>query len=299
MITRFSNIINFNLQSYFEDYLVFMTQHKQLISKYYSQGDNYPKSSFDLFDNLKSRSKLIIEKISIKRDYLINFSDFEVVDQIENTIHCLEMIENYSRWLKSSLFKGKFKSGTEIEVVLKQGQTLEGFANEVGYLDRDSGAIDLALRNKIKETDVTLEGGLKFRFSYANNTSLVLSSIVDNLNGNNLLGKDIKRKITISNDDLQILEPYDTFYQSCEILISLLKNDNPEFPSKGFDKSMLVNKNVINSMLPSYLRQLYGIVEEDDSIANFNITNILLEKDVLKIEVTFKSWLNNEVKQLM
>lgn len=299
MIKHVSDIIDFNLQSYFEDYLVFMTQHKQLISKYYTQGDSYPKTSFDLFDNLKNRSKLILEKVSIKRDYLVNFSDFEVIDQIENIIHCLELVENYSRWLRSSLFKGKFKQNAEIEVVLRQGQTLESFANEVGYTDRDAGAIDIALRNKIKETDITLEGGVKFRFSYANNNNLILNSIIDNLNGNNLLGKDVKRKLTITNDDLEVLEPYDTFYQTCEILVSLLKNDNPEFPNDGFDKSMLVNKNIINSMLPSYLRQLYNIIDRDDSIADFSVSNVILEKDALKIEVTFKSWLNNEVKQLI
>ena len=299
MIVRVSNIISFNLQLFFEDYLTFVTQHKSLISNYYTKGTSYPKTSFDLLYSLKSRAKLILEKISIKRDYLENYSDFEVVDQIQDVIHCLEIIDNYSRWLKSSLFKGKFKQNAEIDVILKQGQTLESFANEVGYINRDEGSIDIALRNKLRETDLSLEGGVKFRFSYANENGLVLSSIVDNLNGDNILGKDLNKKISIVNNDLDILSSSDTFYQTCEILISLLKNDNPEFPSDGFDKSMLVNRNTINSMLPSYIRQLYNIIKKDDSIVNFNISNVFVEKDILRVEVIFRSWLNNEVKQVI
>ena len=109
MISRFSNIIKFDLQSFFEDYLTFITQDKQLITDYYTKGVLYPKSSFDLLKKLLNNSKIINAKISSNREYLINLSDFEVVDKIEEVINCIEIIDNYSRWLRSSLFKGKFK----------------------------------------------------------------------------------------------------------------------------------------------------------------------------------------------
>ena len=297
MIGRVSNIIKFDVQSFFEQFIVFATQHRQLISDYYTNGIVYPKSSFDALATLKSYSKIISEKISSNRDYLTNFSDFEVVDKIEEVNHTLEIIDNYSRWLRSSLFKGRFKDSAEINVILRQNQTLESFSEEVGYLDKDKGTIDIAVRNSIKETDTTLDGGVVFRFSYQDKNGLALSSIVDNLSGDNLLGKDISQKLTFTLDDLQTLSPYDTFLQTCSILISLLKKDNPEFPNIGFDKSTISNKNIMNNMLPSFIRQLYNTASQDDSIANFTVSNIFMAEDVLNIEVTFKSWLNNEVKQ--
>lgn len=298
MISRVEKILEYSLQKFFEDYIAFMTTHKQTISDYYTQDINYPKTAFDTLFDLKNRSSIILEKISSSRDSLVNFSDFEVVDNIETVIHSLEIIENYSRWLRSSLFKGRFKQNTEVDIILKQNQTLEDFSGEIGYSNQDSGAIDIALRNNLKETDFSLEGGIVFKFNYLSQSKLILSSVVDNLSGENVLGKDVYKKITFNVDDLTLLSPQDTFYQTCFILISLLKKDNPEFPNMGFDKSTLSNKNVINNMIPSFIRQLNDIVSKDDSIANFSVTNIIVEKDILRIEVTFRSWLNNEVKQL-
>lgn len=299
MITRVSNIVKINLQKFFEDYVMFITQGKQYITDYYIKNTTYPKSSFDALYSLKKESRIILDKISSNRDYLINFSDFEVVDQLETVIHCLEIIDNYSRWMRSSLFNGKFKQSAEIDVILKQHQTLESFATEAGYVDKDQGAIDIALRNNLKEIHTTLDGGVIFRFNYYDNNKLLLNSVIDNLNGDNLLGKDIKKKITFGVDDILTLEPSDTFAQSCEILISLLKGDNPEFPYVGFDKSTLINKSTINTMLPSYIRQLYSMVFQDDSISNFNVSNIYMNNDRLNIDIIFKSWLNNEVKQIV
>jgi len=297
MISNFSNIIKYNLQKFFEDYIIFITQHKQLITNYYTKGEVYPKKSFDLLSELINQSKTIISKISINREYLINFSDFEITDRIEEIIHCIEIMSNYSRWLRSSLFKGKFKQKAEINVILKQNQTLESFSEEIGYLDRDQGAIDIATRNNIKETDITTDGGLVFRFNYYNSDVLKLNSIVDNLYGNNLLGKDLDRYISFTTEDLDILTPEDTFYQTCFILSSLIKGDNPEFSNIGFDKSTLNNRNTMNTMLPSFIRQLYNITSDDDSISSFKVNNIYYDKDALNIEITFRSWLNNEIKQ--
>lgn len=297
MISRFSNIIKVDVQSFFDDYILFMTQHKQNISDYYSRGTTYPKTSFDLLETLKMNFKIISQKISSNRETLTNFSDFEVVDKIEEINHSLEIIDNYSRWLGSSMFNGKFKQSAEIDVILKQNQTLESFAEEIGYFDKDAGAIDIAMRNNLKENDTTLEGGVIFRFSYQDKNNLNLTSIVDNLTGESLLGKDILRKITFNSGDLEVLTSTDAFNQTCLILVSLLKRDNPEFPSYGFDKTTISNKNIMNNMLPSFIRQLYNTVATDDSIANFRVSDIFTDGDKMSIEVTFKSWLSNEIKQ--
>lgn len=297
MIIRVQNIINYNLQSFFEDYLTLMTKHRQLISSYYTNGTIYPKSSFDFLGDLRNRSYIILEKIASNRDSLSNFSDFEVVDAIESIVNSFDILDNYSRWLRSSLFNGKFRQNAEVDIILKQNQTLEDFSQEIGYINRDIGAIDIALRNNIKETDLTLEGGVIFKFSYLNGEKLILNSVVDNLSGSNLLGKDLASKLTFSSDDLMVLSPEETFYQSCGNLLSLLRKDNPEFPFDGFDKLTLSNRNVVNNMIPSFIRQLYEVVYRDDSIANFSVSDIEVKGDSLRVEVSFRSWLNNEIKQ--
>ena len=83
----------------------------------------------------------------------------------------------------------------------------------------------------------------------------------------------------------------------CNIILNLRKRDNPEFPQLGFDKSFLVNRNVVGSTLPSFIRQLYSIVASDDSIASFQVSKVDLNTDALTVEIIFKSWIGNEIKQ--
>lgn len=300
MITRVSEILRVDLKTFFQDYVDFISQYRQSLTDYYLKGTSYPKTAFDTLSDLKKRTQAIYSSITSFRSQLTQFSDFEVIDKFEMIVHTLEILENYSRWLRSSLFKGQFKSGTEINFILKQNQTLESFSEEIGFQDRDSASIDLALRNKIKETDYSLEGGgLTFTFTYIDSNEFSLSSIVDNLSGENVLGKDLKKKLTLSEEDLEVLSPQETFTQTCSILLGLIKRDNPEFPYQGYDKSSISNKNTLVSMIPSFIRQFYSTVQRDDSIFSFQISKVDYQKDSLFVEITFKSWLNNEIKQVV
>ena len=76
-----------------------------------------------------------------------------------------------------------------------------------------------------------------------------------------------------------------------------MKNDNPEIPSQGLDKSLISNKNVVLNMMPTFIRQLYATIGSDDTISTFNIVSIDNEGDRVSIEVQLISQLGNEVKQ--
>ena len=52
---------------------------------------------------------------------LTNYSDFEIIDYFEDCVASLQMMDNYDRWLRSSLVKGKFK---EVGVVSEHISTL-------------------------------------------------------------------------------------------------------------------------------------------------------------------------------
>ena len=76
-----------------------------------------------------------------------------------------------------------------------------------------------------------------------------------------------------------------------------MKNDNPEIPSQGLDKSLISNKNVVLNMMPTFIRQLYATIGSDDTISTLNIVSIDNEGDKVSIEVQLISQLGNEVKQ--
>jgi len=293
----FSDKIGFDVKGFMEESIHLIQDGQASLMSYYTQGGDYPKEYFDLLDSLVIKAKSIYRKVAINRDFLNNYIDFVIFDQIEDFVSQFNMINNYSRWMRSSLIKGMFKNTTEVNFVLKQNQTLEELSAQAGYLDRDEGALDMALRNHIKETDYTTDGGLVFKFAYENDNAISLQTVIDEMTGENIMGKDIQSKIEFKNDDVVALAPYQTFLQACEILTGLMKNSNPEFPFDGFDKEAISNKNIMRVKLSTYIRQMYAVVSKDDTIASFAITDVAEDKDCLRIEVQYRSYLNEQVKQ--
>lgn len=297
MRRTFSNIIGIDIKSFFNECLTFVELYNQTLVDYYESGTDFPKNAFDMLDSLSKKLQDISLKISINRDQLTLLSDFEIVDSLENFKSFFSTINNYSRWLRSSLVSGRFKNEVEIKYCLRQNQTLESLSREIGWTDDEQGFLDLSLRNSIKETDYDLNKSLIFNFSYQGSKTLVLNSVIDEMTGERILGKDISKSLQIQDDDLLVLTPEMTFYQSCEILTGLVKNSNPEFPLQGFDKSAISNKNIISNRLPTFIRQLYSVVGNDDTIAQFQVVNTSLEGDTLKIDIEYKSHLNTTSRQ--
>lgn len=299
MNKKISDILGIDIRQYLQDCVNYINQYNSILINYVSNGTQYPRTAYILLDELISRYEEIFKRIRFRRDRLQGLHMFEIIDQVENIRSVLRSFDNYSRWMKSSFVKGRFTDSAEIIYVLKQNQTIENVSLSAGYGNGEDGFLDLTYKNKIRERDYDLNGGLTFRFSYQNEQRIQLDTIVDNMTGDNLLGKDIKRKIQLMDDDLLYLSPQDTFVQTCEILTALTKNSNPEFPVQGFNKESLTNRNGLNNMLPIFVRQMYSIVSSDDTITSFSIKNVSVENDALRIEMEFHSHLSTEVKQVI
>lgn len=285
-------------RQFFEDFGKFMQKEHQNIAHYYTQGTEFPKSSFDKLDLLIISSGEIKQKIKDHRDSFNNLYLFEIVDQFEICSSMLDFISNYSKWYQSTSIKGRYQSTSQVSSVLRQNETLENFSTRVGYANGEEGSLDIALKNHIKEEDYSFEGGLVMETStQIDNGSLVLNTVVDELVGENILGRDIQQKLSFSEDDIVCLTPQETFEQTVRLICKLFKGNNPEFPSSGLDKSFLSNKNGLCIMLPTVMRQLNEIVSTEDTIRNFSIKSIDNRGDVMKIDLEFESVLSNQISQ--
>lgn len=252
----------------------------------------YPKEAFVALSEAESAVKYALQEVSNSPKQ--TQSVFEQVDALESCLSDIRTLRNAVRWLKSSIDKeGKVGSEAELEMHLKQNQTLESLSKDLGFADADGNALKIGLRNRIKETDYDIEGGRSLNVAPANNNNLKPNSVVDIMVGENVLGKDLQRKLTFADDDLAVLSPKDTFVQTCEIFTGLTKNCNPEFPDDGFDKTTICNKNLMNSRLSTFLRQMSAVVGRDDTIANFSLANVEMEGDVVRVDMEFESNLKN------
>jgi hypothetical protein len=99
--------------------------------------------------------------------------------------------------------------------------------------------------------------------------TFTIGSVIDNIQGESVLGKDLKKVLTFVDDDLESLTPKDTIFQTVEILTNLEKGDVPEF--KSFGRSGGVGSNVHVFALSSVIRQIAEIFATDDTLTGFKV----------------------------
>jgi hypothetical protein len=66
-----------------------------------------------------------------------------------------------------------------------------------------------------------------------------------------------------------------------DIVFNLNKNDNPEFPKNGIDKTLVIGTTFKTILLPSLLRQLFQTVSTEDIIDNIQVINSTFDQDAL------------------
>lgn len=267
----------------------FIENEEPIIYSYYCDDCSYPRESFLLLDSLYEEVKTSIEKIKASRNTLNNFKYFEYLDYLEDCLLCLENIINYSKWLRSSIIKGRNKNEAEIDFVLEQNQSISSFSRKLGYEDGDVGELEIQLRNKIKETYYDLDGGLRIRYNFIDGNKIQINTIIDTLNSDTILGKDINKSFLIVDEDLSVVDKTDCFKQSVNILLTMKRNDNPEHPNYGLDKNIISNKNYISQIIPSITRQLYDLISTDDTIDSFVVKNIEQQSDKVSLSIEVRA----------
>jgi hypothetical protein len=165
-----------------------------------------------------------------------------------------------------------------------------------GSLDTETDSVSMMLANDLSEDKYTTSGGVMFKFSYQNDFKLELNSVVDIITGENVYGKDLDKKIQFIDDDLKILSPKETIEQALYIILTTTRGSIPEFPGDGYDKTLMTNINRTFTMFPVLFRQLYAVVKKDDTFKSFSLLNIRREEDVLKIDVSVETRLNEVLK---
>lgn len=290
------NILQVDILSFLERYQSFVQTNLQSIFNYYKDTTkSVPAKSFEALNSLISDGKIILEKYSINSYRISNCEQLEFMDLFENCFFKLETYSQLGKWVKSD----RFIENVSNEYILSEKETIEQTASKIGYNNRDEGFIDLTLqKNRIRELDYSLDGGLSFFYAIVNRgNKLKLNSLIDdNIQGERVYGIDLDATFKFINDDIAILTPKETFYQTCFILLNLKLNDNPEFPNDGIDKTLLSNKIVTSTGFPMILRQLTNVITKDDTIKAFELKDVQYVSDAIFIELNFYSHLNDVIE---
>jgi hypothetical protein len=300
-ILDFQKVIQYDLELYLSNYNYFIQNlYPSILSYFEGSSDDINTQAFQILNKLTEQSTILSNIIYTLKEKFKKLSDRVIVDFLEDIKINLITISNTSKFTRSPRTKDSYNTSLEYNYLLKQGETLEEVAKD--QLNNIEDWEDIAWRNNIRETDYTVEGGNNLVLSKQKNgvVRLFLNSVVDNLNGEKLLGRDIVKKITIVDDvtnggDLQTLTYRDTFQQSVLILSQLEQGDIPERPYLG--KAKLIGKNMAVFIFNGIKKQLDRTFQSDDTIVDFNVTNFRYQGGDLFYDYTVQSFYDKIHKQ--
>lgn len=288
ILEDFEQITRYDIRSYFADFESFLeNNHPRIVAYYSGESDDIHIQSFNVLNQLLREVKKILELVTRSSEKMTNYKWWLFIEQIEDSQNVLETTAQTAKWARSVENNVNFTTDPEVELVLKQGETLERLSRRrLGFDDWDNEWTEVAQRNNLREEDYTPGGGNFLQVSFRNTFAPTVRTVVDTLKGDNIYGKDIKKKLMFDEqeNDIVVLNPLETFKQSVEIIVLLKKEDNPEFPDLGYNSKLVVGSNVNFLNFPTLLRQLTETFKTDDTISSFRVLDFSREQDGVEIK---------------
>jgi hypothetical protein len=286
IITKVIKIIRYDITAYLNDYASFINRDRIKIYSYYSGRTSRPnKKAFLNLKALLSTTQDINGLIEIHRNRMNSAQFWEVLELFTQIEESLLTIDNSSKWLRSVITKNNFSPAVEIQTVLKELQTLEQMARELGSSSFESDWVKIALRNDLPEEDYTTDGGNVISTQYYNRLDFNIQSVVDNVDGEKVYGLDIDRQITFEGDDIRVLSYKSTVVQAVGILAGMTMGATPEFPSDGIQVNLVGGSNRMSLPYPVIFRQFYATFQKDDTLKSLLVKDIEYDQDALKISL--------------
>lgn len=235
-------------------------------------------------------------RIISKRGIFDNLIDSEIIEQLADFYVELIVVTKLNKFLRSNIVNPAYSKLYEFPVNLKQSTVEELSASVLGSSDYDNDWVSIAEKNDLQEFEYLPNDGTKLLVSVPLISKLTpINSVVDVITGQTVLGKDIKKKLTWKDDDLQTLDYEKTFEQTTQILLDLQIGDIPEFRSLG--RSVFPGSSMKMFAFSPLLRQISQTFSTDDSIQRFNINKIEISGGDITFEVEVYSRLDEVINK--
>lgn len=273
----FERLTSYDIKKYFSEFITFVDVDYANITNYYTQKATVnPTKAFDRLKWLIKENIKVIDVIILNSPSLDNYDYWSIVEYIEESTHVLQTANNASKWLRSSITGDGYRQQVLGEYLTKQGEDLEKVERSVLKSNNwTDDWVKTALENELREEDYDLEGGALIKVIFKNNSSILLESVIDNINTpEKTYGKDVDRRISIQDDDLVVLDYQETILQSAKILTDLNRGDDPYFPERGKNIKSILGGSLAAISYPTLFRELAANFATDDSFRSFQISDV-------------------------
>jgi len=298
-IERVGKVIRKDLNAYLNEYNDFIkTDYAKIYA--YKKGDTKDKNSDAVkrFNDLLLESEKIEDAISNTDISLGRYDEWDLIESLDEIKIQLDKINVLDRILRVSTFTdGSSESAFQNDVTMSNQDTPESIVAK-DRLNADDEWVEVFLNNKISETDYRANvGGQYVKFGSINNENVFLASVVDNLEGDKVYGKDIDNNFHFADDDISVLSPDKTLVQAASVLLALIKGDVPEFPQLGKTPDLAVGGNAGLINIVFMKSDIVEIFSSDDTFTNILITDVKRDGDSLFVSVSIESFRNKLIEK--
>jgi hypothetical protein len=299
-ISFFKNRRGESIDGLFDSFISFAQKDAPSINSYYNKElSTYPTSSFDLLAVLTTSVGEWLDVIPSYKNSFNSLKWFDIVAQIEEIDHYLATLNKTPKWLRLSQSTNNYKNSIQKVTIQEQNQTIEkSIQNNNAYETNDTDWINIAYQNRLLEQKYTLSGGSNFIISY--NTPFRQfdnKSVVDVMGEDTIYGKDIDRHFSFVDNDIKTLNTNDTLVQSASILIALNRGSNPEYPTEGIQRNLIVGNNYAQFSFPLLVRQWQSLFNDDSTFKSININKIDFDSDIININFTINTLIDESITE--
>lgn len=289
---RFQSLTNYRLQDFVIEVGDFFDSEMPIIVRFYLGQRTILDRKY--LKHLNALTEESINVLSIFRSFknIMSTVDYwELLDGIEDLKGKLKYAQNISKYVRSSLIKGKVKNSYVFNHIMGPEETLENVSRDILKNTRsEDDWSEIALDNDLREVDWDIDGGTELELNDTTFQAGIVTSMIDNTIGDRIYGKDLTRLLEFSDDDLLVLEYKETAIQTVDTLSKLSKNDIPEFPSIGINSNIWKGTNFSKLNYPLIIREMNLVFATDDLFKDFKVLEIKhVEGDIyIKFEVNTK-----------
>lgn len=290
---KFNQITGYDIKSFFKSFVDFNNTYYPSIVSFY-QGGIVNADAFKTLDNLIASANVIEPLFSLHSDTLDDISMWDILDDFTEIQTKLETIKNSDRWLRSSSI-GRDNT-IQISRKLRSGEDFETVSLEKGDEDPENDWRSIVTPQYIEEEDYDDIDGMRntFYINMRNTGSNEVSTVIDTLIGDKILGKDISVKFSFDETgDLITVNGHDAMIQALNIIASSLTGSIPEFPDYGISNEF-IGTTVNAIQYPSIFKSVMNMFQRDSRWESVELLDLRIKEDNVFLTVKAKAITNQE-----
>jgi hypothetical protein len=291
IVIEFQEVTKYPLVEFLTKYRDFMLNSYPEINSYFS-GETTTIDNSHLLD-LKYLTNEVGNVMAQFKNFANKFDKcgfWELMDYISTLEDTIDKINKLPKFRRTSLTKRGYQPVIQVATTVGGFRTMEDVANSVKHLNQDNtNWVDLMLGNDLNEIDWEINTLTPINVFINNAVDITVNTILDQPIGTRIYGKDINRKITFVDNDLDVKEYQENVEQKCDILMSLIRGDVPENMLFGQNSSLMIGVNAKNFSYAELVKNLQETFLQDDLFQYVEVTKFDFREGNMQIYCEIKT----------